>query len=436
MKVLIATAVIPIKKNKLVRYIENIMQNIKTKMDSEIFWLVYQPDHIISQKMDDGEILDIHDFETAIEVLKKIKPDCVIANPNTREPINYSLTIASKYLKIPLVFYYLNDRTPILGNHPDMTYSKNFFIILRNFFSNKVATDSSDEKRSMRRGKFFYYKNKFLFKTRKSIGMNYFNATKLFISDLVWYFRYKKQFLGKNADLNLCSNNSLYEFLRKIGIDSTKISITGSPFWDKIYEKVKSREKQHAQKKNKIKVLILTGSLVEHGLWTVKERKNYLENIFSELMNDEKISFALKIHPASENKKFYENFLSDLKINAKVYQDEDFWDIINEYDLVLSYGFSTIHTECAYGGIKMILLDVGWNFKRFALVNEAISSGFFLSCKKFDKIKKSVLSLYEKDVVVNNELITSRENMSYKFDGKAGERAADAIISLCKNKES
>ena len=433
LKILVATAVIPNKKNKLIKYVENIVENMKTEIPVRVFWLVYQPEHITNQKIGDNEILDIHDFKNSTELLEKIKPDCVIANNNSREPINYSLTIAANYLKIPLVFSYLNDQIPIEKYAPGMTYSKHSMILLRNFFANKLPTDSTNKKNTLRRGKFFCYKNMFLFKTRKANGMNDLKAVKLFMNDVIWYFKYKKPVWNNHGDLNLCSNVNWYKFLIKNGIDSKKITITGSAYWDKIYNKIKLREKQLIHKKDKIRILITTSGLVEHGWWTKQERENNLNRVFSEL-NDEKISFALKIHPASESKKFYENFLSNLKINAKVYQNEDFWDIINEYDLVLSIGASTINTECAYGGIKMIFLDVGWNFRKIALVKEAISSKVFIECKKFDEIKKSVFLLYEKNIEIDNELIKAREDMSYKFDGKSGKRAADAIISLCNNR--
>ena len=110
MKILVSTSVIPFKKNRFIKYVENIIQNINVKTPTEIFWLVYQPEQVINQKIEDGEILDIHDFKNATELLEKIKPDCVIANNNSREPISYSLTIAANYLKIPLVFYYTNDQ--------------------------------------------------------------------------------------------------------------------------------------------------------------------------------------------------------------------------------------------------------------------------------------------------------------------------------------
>ena len=179
--------------------------------------------------------------------------------------------------------------------------------------------------------------------------------------------------------------------------------------------------------------MIITSALVEHGWWTKQERKDNLTKIFLELINNEKISFALKIHPTSEDKKFYEDFLTNLKIDAVIYQKEDFWDIINKYDLVLSIGASTINTECAYAGIKMVFLDLGWNFRKVALVNEAISNGYFVDCKKLKDLKKSIFSLWDRKIEINNELINARKNMSYKFDGKSGERVANAIISLCNN---
>jgi len=295
LKILVATAVIPIKKNKLIKYVENVVQNINIKTSAKIIWLVYQPEKVINQKIENDEILDIHDFENSIELLKKIKPDCVIANNNSRDTINYSLTIAANYLKIPLVFYYLNDQIAVEKYKPGMTYSKHFMILLRNFFSSKIPTDSNDKKKTLRRGKFFYYKNMFLFKTRKSSGMSNLKATRLFINDLIWHIRYKKPVWNNCANLNLCSSISWYEFLIKNGINSKKISITGSPYWDKIYTKIKLRE---ILKIDKIRVLIVTSGMVEHGHWTIQERENYLTRIFSELISDEKISFALMMSSA------------------------------------------------------------------------------------------------------------------------------------------
>jgi|TARA_B110000438_G_C15783698_1_gene637431 UDP-N-acetylglucosamine:LPS N-acetylglucosamine transferase len=430
LRILVPTHVIPSKKNKLINYVENIATEVNKKVEIEVFWFIFQPDTL---KTENNNFLDIHNFNNAIELLQKIKPDCIFANNNSREPISYSLSIAAKYLKIPLVYYYLNDLSPINGNQPDIGFTKNMSILLRNFFSDKVVTDTQGNASKMRRGKFFIYKNMFLFKTRIVIGTNYAKAIKLLINDLILYVSYKKPIWNKLSDLNLCSNTEYYDFLIKIGIEKNKINITGNPFWDKIFEKVKVRKNNKKQNKNNIKILVLTGSLVEHGFWKAEQRDTYLEKIFSELQREKNISFDLKIHPASEDIIFYEKFMKKQNCKSKIYQQENIWDIIDNYDLVLSYGFSTSHTECAYGGIKMILLDVDWNFKRFALVNEGISSGFIIECKKFEEIQKCILDLLSTEIVFNEELLKAREKLAYKFDGNAGERAATAIIELIKN---
>ena len=211
MRILVPTHVDPSKKNKLINYVESIIENLKKKTETELFWFVFQPDPF---KAENTDILDIHDFDNAVELLQKIKPDCVFANNNSREPISYSLSIAAKYLNIPLVYYYLNDLPPIIGDQPDTTFSKNSSRVLRNFFSNKVATDIQNDSAVMRRGRFFIYKNMFLFRTRKIIGVNYIMTLKLLINDFTMYFLYKKPIWNKLADLNLCSNTDYYKFLQ------------------------------------------------------------------------------------------------------------------------------------------------------------------------------------------------------------------------------
>lgn len=433
MKILISTPVIPTKKNKLINYVENINKVLKTKTHTELIWLVFQPDKIDPQGNDEMSILNIHDFNDSVDILRKIRPDCVLTNNNSREPISYSLSLASNFLNIPLVYYYLNDLAPILGHVPNVNFKRNASSMLRRFFSNKLPADSETEKKVMKRGRFFIYKNRFLVKTKRSLGINFIGIMRFLIKDLISYFRYKKPVWTNLSDLNLIPNQNWHDFLLSLGLDKTKIAITGSPFWDTIYQKVKLREEKRLNiKKEGIKVLIITGSLAEHGIWTYKQRDKYLKRIFYELQKDKQISFSLKIHPASENKLFYKSFLEKLNISAKIFQHENLWDIIDEYDVVLSYSSSTVHTECAVGGIKTVLLDVGWSFRMAALVEEAITSGHFIKCNRFEDILPSIYRLYQKEVRFNDEFLRAQERMTFRFDGKAGERATNAILQVCK----
>jgi len=431
MKILIPSSVLPSQKNKLVIYVHNLKDSLKRKTNIELVWLVCQPDKISNSKYDNDSIIDIHNFNDAVKALNDIKPDCVLANNNSREPLSYSFSLAAKFLKIPLIYYYLNDLAPVLGHGGYKNYRENLSILLKRFFANKVPTDSDDKKKFMRRGIFFIFKNIFLMKTRIRTGVNTIKAFNELLSDMSLYFLYKKPIWNKLADLNLCSNQELYDFWTSIGIDRKKISMTGSPFWDKIFQQITSRkEKQKELKTDTIRILLVTGGMVEHGLWTAKQRETYLQKIFHELKKDKQITFAIKIHPASESVLFYKEFLKKLNLDVKIYQHENLLDTMYDYDIIISYGSSSIHTECAYGGIKMILLDVGWNYKRFALVKEAQKSGYFVECTRFEDLVKCVHELKNKEVKFSPELIKAREKIAYKFDGKAGERATNSILEI------
>ncbi len=429
MKIIIPSPIEPTKKNRLIQYVYNLKKGIEKNQKCELIWIVAQPDKFENYKFHNDHVIDIRNFKNASHAIRKINPDIVLANNNSREPLSFSFSLAAKKEKIPLVFYYLNDLSPVFGKGPYKSYKENISILLRNFFSDKVVTDEDSQKRKFRRGKFFLFKNSFLMKTRLSLGINLFSVLYAFFSDLSLYIFYKKPIWTKLGDLNLCSNQELFNFwLKDVGINEKKIVITGSPFWDEIYWKLK--EINEKKERGKIRVLLTTAALVEHGLWSIQDRENYLTNIFNQFKNMENIVLDLKIHPASESKIFYERFLEINKFNAKIFQKEDFLDIIKDYDIVLSYHNSTIHTICAYGGIKTVFLESDSNYTRFSLVDEAIDSEYFMICNNFEKIVPTILKLNQKEVKFNQKIINAREKMSFKFDGKSGDRAASAIIKL------
>jgi hypothetical protein len=433
MKILIPSSAFPTQKNKLIQYVYNIKNAVEDN-NIQLIWIICQPNKFCDTEFEDDLVIDIHQFTNAIEVIEKIKPDCVLTNNNSREPITMSFIMAAKKKKIPLIYYYLNDQAPKLGVGAYKSQKENLTIKFRSIVADKTPMDSN-EKKKLRRALFFMYKNKFLMKTRHKSGINWILTLKDFFDDIASYVNYKKPIWNKLADLNLCSNQELFEFWISIGIDKKKIVMTGSPFWDKIYEKIRVLKNQKKQSDDKIRVLVVTSGLVEHGIWTEKEREFYLNKLFQNLNKDNKIIYSIKIHPASEDKIFYQKFLTEKKINSTIYQHEDLFETMKEFDIIISYGFSSVHTECAYGGIKMILLDINWNYKKFNLVDEAIRSGYFIHCKKFEELLPKINELYKKEVNLSEEIIQARDKMSYKFDGKSGERAINAIINLVKNQK-
>lgn len=427
MRILVPTSVSPPKKDLFTTFIDNSFHHIQKRTDSRIMWLIHQPKK--NQVVIDN-VYDIHDFSDAKNLLEIIKPSCVIIS-QTYEPINYSISLAANFLKIPLISIYLYDYEFTYREQNKRQYLQYLQSLLRRFFSSKVPTDSEDEKQFMKRGRFMFYKYNFLIKTKKALGLGFIDIIKNLIQDFIMFVMQTYPEYNILADLNLLPNESWYNPLVNYGISEKKLRVTGNPFWDKKYEKIqKIIIRQNNRQKEKINILLLTDALVEHGLWNYGERDSFLKRLFSELKKDGKISFSLKIHPSSENKYYYESLLSELDIKVPIFQSEDLWDVIDNFDLVLSYGTTYAHTELSSSEIRLIILDPKNEFVRQPLVIEGVESGHVVICNAFENLLISIHELLSKKTNPTDEFLKKREKLFFKYDGKSGERVAYEILKI------
>ena len=153
-----------------------------------------------------------------------------------------------------------------------------------------------------------------------------FKNIQLFFNDVTSYFQ-QKQRLYKIADLQLVNNLSWYNLFINLGFDKEKLALTGSPYWDPIFKKIEKYNLNNNYNHEKIKVLIITSPIVEHGYCTYNERDILFKKIFKEL-NDDSIEFALKIHPSSEKRVSYEKLLKKNNLKNLIFQDKKLWDLI------------------------------------------------------------------------------------------------------------
>jgi len=152
--------------------------------------------------------------------------------------------------------------------------------------------------------------------------------------------------------------------------------------------------------------------------------------MFSKLSEITNIEFSLKIHPSQENKSFYENLLKNLNFNAEILQSENLQSILPNYDLVLSFGASTTHTETSFSGKRLIILETNTNLGLFPLVDEGIQSGHVLLCKNMDNLNNMINNFIRQDVLVSEKFIQDCKKLFYKNDGKSAERGANTILNL------
>lgn len=426
MKILVPTSVHPSKKNLRTIYINNVKKYLEDLIELELAWIVYQPEPIQLSKNSKTTILDIHQFKNSVDLLKQTKPDCVMVT-NSLDPIQYSLSLACKFLKIPLACFYYND--PITRK---IDFIKNTSVIVRTFFSDQLPTDNIYQQKKMRRGKFFIYKYLFLIKTKQSIHFSSLNIFGSIFKEIFMYLTNKNLFSNTLADIHFLPNLQMAEDLSGLNIEENKIFVTGNPIWDNLYKNFEKVEKQ-VVKTGKINLLIVTDALYEHGIWTKDQRNNFLTSLFQIIAKDKAISFSIKIHPTSENKEYYSELLNNLNLKNNIYQNEDLEQLLPKFDVVLTYGFSTIHTELSSLGIKTVFFEVDSSFIKMPMLNEGIVSGHIVKCEHFSDLLSTIHSLFKKEISLSDVFLNQREKLFYNFDGKSGQRVSQLLLDYIKN---
>lgn len=431
MKILIPTYIHPSENSYANIYLKNIVENLEKKTDVTCIWFLCHPQKLSKSDNYKEKIIDIHDSTDAIQVLKNLKPDCVINNNSKYDAISYSFSIAAKYLKIPLILYKSTDINEI-------EQSRNFSQIKRNFIRNLRKMSATDYQiKGQKRSSFIIYKNTFLFKTKKRAGTNFFKNIKLQFETFLFHFfgDSKNRFI--DADLHLANNKFFFQMFKNIGINEEKIVITGNPYWDKVFNDTKNLVYSKKSIEHKpIRVIILTNALVEHGEWNIKEKEDFLRNLLNNLSNKDELEISLKIHPTSENISDYEKLCQKFGINVRIYQKESFWSIAENFDIIVTYGYTTLHSECALIGYRVVLFETNNEFRVMPFVNSAIKSGFIQKCHSFDKLIPIIFELTKKNVKFNQEQEEEIQRILYKFDGKSSERVVNAILKLIDTKNN
>lgn len=432
MKIFIVSTTHPSINSSTNILIKNILKNFENNEKLKTIWLIYQHikfDDIVNES---SIITPIQNYSDAVEVLKKYQPDFVLTNNNKFADIHYAFSLASNFLKIPLVQYKNAD----LSNH-DLKHTKqnSIYNLKRNLiqFFSRIPNDSSSSRSS-----FIIYKKKFLFKTKKSIGYSYFKNIKSQISNYIYpFFGNQNKRFTNLCDLQLVHNEVWLKILNDGGVNPSKFSLIGNPYWDTLFEtsQLLSDKKEPISSKP-IRVLICTVPLFEHGFWKFEQQEKFLTNLIQFIKKESNLSCSFKIHPSSENINYYKNIFKKFNVTFPIYQKENFWHLVQNFDIVLSYGFSTLHTECALLGFRMILLETNLNIREMPLVKTGIQSGFIEKCNNLTEIYSICSKLCNQKIFFNENHLTEIKKTIYKFDGKSGYRAAEAIIKLLSKKKT
>ena len=429
MKILISLHTMPTIRSYKQIILNEIIPILKKNIEVKIFWFIYMPEknNQIKSNNIDEVILDIHDFKNAVDLIQKIKPDIIYSSPTNNLP-DYSLNLAAKYLKIPTIGEMMNDSITDIKPKEILKY------FIKGFLSSSVptdtTTDTTQQKQFLRRGRFFIFKYIFLLRTQKVIGINSIKR----IKDCITLLKdsYYEPIRGYNPRFScthhFVESELIMKQLIKNGFDKMSLTITGMPVHDPLFKIINKKRNtvERTISKEKIEILFLTHSLLEHGFQTKEEREYIVQGIINEFTKiSDKYNLIVKIHPSSENILDYESIIKPINPEIQIVQKGDIFEYIKNADIVITYSTSTAPKHAILFKKPVIIC----NF--FELKNDPLLVNHLAyDCKELKDLIPMIKKSQNVELLTEEKINNFINEYFYKLDGKSAERISDEILKL------
>jgi len=420
-KILITHYALPELRSFRTIIMEQVLEFLKNH-NFDVEWFIYMPDKIKSnlKRNEKYKILDFHDYDNAVDLIRDIKPDIIYASayPITTD---MAITLAGKHFKIPVVADVVNQVA--VEDRLEKMIKTN----ISGFFQSSVSTDDDqNEKQFMRRGRFWINKYRFLFRTQIILKINFIKIIKDFFIIILSHSKWKDINNVKYAvDYHFVEGNLLFNNLIKNGYNKSSLILTGNPVYDKVFQKLS--QITPSTKNSKIRVLLLTHSLYEHGFWTRKQRDDLVKELVTEISkHKDEMSLVVKIHPSSEILSDYEKLIHPIDPSIPIYQEEDLQEFLNNSDVVIVYSASS-------GPIQALILK-----KPIIMINQNLPGDIMLErkivteCVDPSKIISSIHQAISSNPATESKINEFVEDYLFKTDGLAYERVGKAIIEIIK----
>lgn len=403
---------------------KNLIPILKKKVRTKIVWVNYQPEKIKKFPNDNTVInLDLRNYNDAIELLRKEKPDFVYVNPNGSF-IDISLICASHSLDIPTVcvMYYYSG----VGLKDSTRRFSLFSSYLKRFLSATVPSESKKNKTFLRSGKFILYKFQFLLKTIKKTDYRFLQKVSLILLILQNTFSPSKKIDRRLLiSLFLVQNKTIEKYWLSNGVNSNSVKLTGNPMYDQIYNSLKNKRIRPRQEK--IQILLLPIAL-EDTIWTKENATKILSDIITTVTSkNDKFSLTVKFHPTYTMFE-YENLIHSINPEVKVYKKGHVTDYFNDIDVVIIYtSFSTAAMYALLENIPIILYNPS------ELKNDPfLKEGLALECKGTSTLLKKIETSLNFNIANQKKIEEYIKSYLYSFDGKSSERVCQALLEFKK----
>ena len=404
-----------------VKAVNKIIEKLKEKIEVRQIWIIFQNTKFKIQNLNDIEVIHFEEFKNAVEIIEKFQPDVILFDGELTI-LSVAFALAGKKKETPTVGTFFipeikKAESRWVKNRIQMIFAKKAFT--------QVKIDSElDESRAIN---FLFREYKFLLRTIKKMNFNLFELIKFLITyprvQLFSRFHIAHHKINEPT-LTLCSTISWKDKLEKQGFDEKKLKVIGTPLYDNLFDKTKDIDFKHTNLE-KIKILFCTASMHEHGIWSKEIEDGLIKNTINKLNEHEDFQVSLKIHPVTSSIDEYKKLIKETKLDVKLYQKESFLELIKEYDVIITYGPSSIVHECILLRKPIVLLQ---------LINDSLTESMYNEdtiniCKNLDNIFNDINDAQNKTInqTIRDEQI---ENMIGKFDGECSERAVNEILKV------
>ena len=421
-RILIPTHVTPETKSLTTLFFENLLPVLKQHANVHMIWLVYQPDRIDqSQKISDNmTIVDIHDYDNAIELLQKQKPDIIFASA-TRSFVDYALSTASKSMGIPTSSMFWSD----WYYTPTSSKTQHAALSMSRFFQSSTPTDTNQsQKQPMRRGRFFMSKYLFLARTQKAAKMNLFQI----ISNFFMLLKHNLFDVATDSrfanTIHFLEDEKLQKSLIEAGFEKSTLIVTGNPIFDNALQK-SLEQKSPLEKSNKKRIHLAPSTLYEHGFWNKEQRDFAIKEIVNQIhQRNNEMSLTVKIHPSTSILSEYVSIINSIDSSIPVYQKGDIQEYLENMDLVITFQSSTAEVYAIIARKPIIICNF-FQSQRDTLVEK----GLAIECTDPSNLVKLI-----EQIPHNSEYDKKCDDFIkeflYKADGRASERICDEILKL------
>ena len=402
----------------------NIFDSLRGMVDLDVTWMIFQPDRF--EPRGGEKVVDMHDFGDAVSLLESAAPDCLLVT-STDDIVQHSLCAAARFLGITVFSVYVY---PMAGDGRNtMPAHRSTAIALRRLASDSVATDSAGQGRPLRRGRFIMRKAGFLLATLRRTGAGAGSPLAAVARKLVSDVYGKSPSYNLLADYHLLPDDSWIPLLEGSGVKRDRILVTGNPYWED-FGALGDPRPPLPEPGAPARILIVTDSLLGHNYWTRTESESFIRRLVSGLSEDSSLDLSIKIHPASEDVEYYRGLLAD-RPGIRIYQPEKISSIIRGFDLAVSFGGTTAHTEVIASGTRLVLVDLGLGLPPMPLHEEGIASGLVSVCGSVDGIVAAVRGSLSMDVAISGDLDAKRRELFPPGSG-ASARIAGVISKIKK----